>query len=118
MLETVGNGLVLLSTVLIWSFVISYQVMAPWQKSGLGKLIMASKLEIALVLSMGSARILLGATLQTTWFEILRIVVFSGVPIMFIAQLVALYRFQPGEFHRRGLGEENGTDRAVSTPER
>jgi len=99
--ETVGNALIIISAAAIWTFVISYQFLAPWWRSSLGRLVMVSKFEFALVLTLMSARVIFGATLETTWYEVLRLIVFAGVPVVFVLQVVALYRFQLGEYRRR-----------------
>lgn len=90
----IGNALVILTTILAWAFCILYQILAPWWRSELGRNVMVYGLVVAAVLSLTTVRLLAGAAVETPWFSVLRLIVFSGVPVAIGWRIVILLRIQ------------------------
>lgn len=96
-----GNVLVLITTVLGWTFCVLYHFLAPWWRTTMGRNVMTYGLVVAAVLSLSSARIIAGAGLETTWFQVLRLIVFAGVPMAISWRIAILLRLQREQKRRR-----------------
>lgn len=90
----VGNALVVITAVLAWTFVVLYHVLAPWWRSEIGRNLMTLAASMALVLTLSIVRMIGGASLDTPWFQVVRLAVFAGVPVALGWRTVILIRVQ------------------------
>jgi hypothetical protein len=97
----IGNALIVLTTILAWTFCILYHAMAPWWRSQMGRNVMTYGLVVAAVLSLSVVRVAFDAVVETPWFSILRLVLFAGVPVAIGWRIAILLRVQ----------RQNGKDR-------
>lgn len=99
MLQIIGDALVVFTAALAWAFVIMYHWMAPWWRSQVGWHVMTYSAVVAAVLTLSVVRMIGGASLDTPWFAVVRLVVFAGVPLAIGWRIAILWRAQ-----RRGGG--------------
>lgn len=92
--QIVGNGLLILTTVLAWLFVVMYHLSAPWWRSEAGRNLMSMMAVIAAVLSLSAVRIAAGAGVDEGWFVWLRTGVFAGTPFVIGWRTWMLWRVQ------------------------
>lgn len=86
----IGNGLLVWAAVVgVASVVVHARV--NWWSSPMGRHLMAYMSVVAAVLTLGVVRLLLG---DAWWFSLLRVVVFTGVPIVMTQRLVLQLRVQ------------------------
>lgn len=96
----IGNALVVVTTGLAWAFVVLYHLWAPWWRSEVGRHVMTYSTVVAAVLTLSLVRLIGGASLETTWFQILRLIVFAGVPAAIGWRIAILWRVQRRSRHR------------------
>ncbi len=89
-----GTFLVYFSTFEALLFIVLYHRLAAWWKSEAGRHVMSFMAIIAAVLVLSSLRALLGASLDTPWFQWLRVAVFVGVPVVIGWRIRLLIRAQ------------------------
>lgn len=92
MIFTVGTALVVLSAVLAWAFCVGYHVSARWWESEAGRHLMSFTASLAAVLTLWAV----GALTPTKglWWDVLRLVAFTGVPLSLAWRLSLLWRRQ------------------------
>jgi hypothetical protein len=95
----IGNILLVATAVLSWTFCGLYQLMAPWRSSEMGRNVMTKSLAIAAVTSLGAVRLIVGASLDTPWFQALRIGVFAAVPAAIAWRIIILLKIQRSKRH-------------------
>jgi hypothetical protein len=93
LIQTIGIALVIASAVLAWVFVIAYHLSARWWESEAGRHVMTLTAVIAVVTSLWSVGALLAPT-RGDWWDVVRLVAFTGVPICLGWRLWMLYRLQ------------------------
>jgi hypothetical protein len=76
-----GNVLIIVSAIEASLFVVLYHCLAAWHRAVTGRIIMGLMLALALVLDVSAIRLFAGASLDTTWFLLVRLAVFCGVPV-------------------------------------
>lgn len=108
--QIVGNGLVVLTTVLAWLFVVLYHLSSPWWRSEAGRNLMSMMAVIAAVLSLSAVRIVIGADSDTPWFIWLRVLTFAATPLVIGWRVWMLWRVQ---FRGRRWAEIRGRRRGV-----
>lgn len=82
-------------------FIALYHMVAPWWRTPAGRSVMALGAVLAAVLTLGAVRLLTGDSL---WFAILRLIVFSGLPVEIARRTLLLVRLQLRQ--RRAAHEE------------
>lgn len=92
MIYLAGVVLVIVSAVLAWTVVITYHLSAPWRDSHAGRHVMAFTAVLAVVLTLWTVGLLTSA--HGTWWDIVRLVAFSGVPAVLAHRLLLLWRLQ------------------------
>jgi hypothetical protein len=97
-IRLVGSALIVGTGVLAWLFVVLYHVRQPWWRSAMGQHIMTYSVVVTAVLTLSAIGILIG---RPAWFEVLRLVVFCGVPVAIGWRIVILLRVPPGRRRRR-----------------
>lgn len=105
-LRVVGDALVVSAAVLAVAFCVLYHLVAPWWRSELGRHIMTYSAVVAAVLTLSVVRMIGGASLDTPWFGVLRLVVFGGVPAALLWRIVILLRIQRRGGRHTGNGQE------------
>jgi hypothetical protein len=92
MIFAIGTALVVVSALLAWAFCVGYHLSARWWKTEAGKHLMCFTASLAVVLSLWAV----GAMTPTkgTWWDTLRIVAFTGVPVSLAWRLSLLWREQ------------------------
>jgi hypothetical protein len=88
----VGTVLVVVSAVLAWSVCALYHLSARWWTTEVGWHVMTFTAVLALVLSLWAV----GAIVETKglWWQVARLVAFTGVPLGLGQRLWILYRLQ------------------------
>lgn len=89
-----GNAMVVLTALLAWAFCVIYHVKAPWWRSEIGRHVMTYSAVVAAVLTLSVVRMLGGASLETPWFQLVRLFVFAGVPVAIAWRIAILLRLQ------------------------
>lgn len=100
-MQAAGNILVIVTAALSWVFVVQYHLMAPWWRTEIGRQMMTYSAVVAVLLTLSAVRIIGGAGLDTTWFVLLRLVVFAGVPVAIGWRIAILWRAQRRGRRRR-----------------
>lgn len=77
-LRWAGNGLIFWSAI-VYLASVALHLRVDWWRTQMGRHLMASWAVIAAVLALSSVRILFG---DSIWFQLLRLVVFVGVPVL------------------------------------
>lgn len=92
MIFTIGTALVVASAVLAWAFCVGYHLSARWWESEAGKHLMSFTFSLAVVLSLWAV----GALTPTKgpWWDVVRLVAFTGVPASLAWRLSLLWRRQ------------------------
>lgn len=93
MIQTIGIALVIISAVLAWAVCIAYHLSARWWESEVGRHVMTFTGVLAVVLSLWSVGALLSPT-RGAWWDVVRLVAFTGVPISLGWRLWMVYRLQ------------------------
>jgi cytochrome bd-type quinol oxidase subunit 2 len=95
-IQIIGNTLVVISVALCWIFVVLYHALTggTWRRSAAGRHLMVSMATFGTVLTSTAPRVGAGPGLDATWFQIVRVVVFAGVPVVFAWRIVLLIRAQ------------------------
>lgn len=93
MIRLFGNTLVVLSAALCWVFVVAYHRLTggAWRRSEAGRHLMATKAVLGVVLTLAVVRLF---GVEAAWFDVLRTVVFAGVPVVFAWRIAILVRAQ------------------------
>lgn len=91
MLQLLGDIGLVVSAIADIAFVATYAIVAKWHRSEYGRLLMFQGVCFGLILGLGSLRLVLGSTYS---FDVLRTVIFLGVPVIMIWQLILLIRVQ------------------------
>lgn len=88
----VGTALVFVSAALAWAFCIGYHLSARWWESRAGRHLMTFTGALAVVLTLWAV----GAVTPTKgpWWEVTRLVAFTGIPASLGWRLWLLYRLQ------------------------
>jgi hypothetical protein len=91
-MQEIGTVLVLLSAALAWMFVAGYHLSARWWTSEAGRHLMTFTAVLAVVLTLWSV----GALTATkgTWWLVVRLVAFAGVPVSLGWRAWLLWRLQ------------------------
>jgi hypothetical protein len=92
-MQVIGTGLVIVSAVLAWAVCIAYHLSARWWASEAGRHLMTFTAVLAVVLTLWTV----GALTPTTkggWWQIVRLVAFTGVPLSLGWRLWMVYRLQ------------------------
>lgn len=89
-----GNILLVATAVLSWTFCGLYQLLAPWRQTEMGRNVMTKSLAIAAVTSLGSLRLIVGASLDAPWFQAVRVGVFAVVPAAIAWRILILLKIQ------------------------
>lgn len=92
MIQWIGTALVVVSAVLAWSVCALYHLSARWWASEVGRHVMTFTAVLALVLSLWSVGALVEA--KGEWWQVTRLVAFTGVPVSLGWRLWILYRLQ------------------------
>lgn len=93
--QQIGNLEALYCTLVgVTSVVVHAKVVPPWWRSGLATHLMAYMAAIAAVFVLTSVRILAGTSIETPWFAALRVVVFTGIPVVMTWRLAIQLRSQ------------------------
>lgn len=93
MIQTIGTALVVVSAVLAWAVCVTYHLSARWWDSEAGRHLMTFTAVLAVVLTLWSVGALTPAT-KGTWWQIVRLVAFTGVPVSLGWRLWMVYRLQ------------------------
>jgi hypothetical protein len=93
MTQLVGNALVVVTTVMAWAFCGLYHFSATWWRSDMGRNVMVYGLVVAAVLTLSVIRLVWDGG-ESLWFAILRLIVFSGVPVAIGWRIAILLRLQ------------------------
>lgn len=93
MIQTVGTVLVVVSAVLAWAVCVLYHLSARWWESEAGQHVMTFTAVLAVVLTLWAVGALTPAT-KGTWWQVLRLVAFTGVPISLGWRLWMVFRLQ------------------------
>lgn len=107
--QIIGNGLLILTTVMAWLFVLLYHLSAPWWRSEAGRNLMSMMAVIAAVLSLSAGRIIADAS--EDWFVWLRTAVFAATPVVIGWRTWMLWRVQ---YKGRSWAEIRGRSRKVN----
>lgn len=92
MIQVAGMALVVVSAVLAWAVCLLYHLSAPWWRSESGRHVMTFTAVLALVLSLWAFRVLVPA--EGHWWDVVRLIAFTGVPASLGWRLWLLYRLQ------------------------
>ena len=79
--QQIGDVLVLVAALVATASVVVHATV-PWWRTHIGKHLMFYMLSIAAVLDTSAVRVVAGASLDTPWFAVLRLVVFATVPVV------------------------------------
>lgn len=99
MIELLGTVLIVASAVMAVTFCVAYHLSARWWRSEEGRHLMSFTAVIAAVLILWTIGALTPA--HGPWWLVLRLVAFSGVPIVLAWRLLMLYRLQIRPAFRR-----------------
>lgn len=78
-----GDVLVFVSALVATASVVVHAgVSPPWWRTHIGKHLMYYMASVAAVLDLSAIRLVAGASLDTPWFQIVRVVVFATVPVV------------------------------------
>lgn len=102
MVQLIGNGLLVLSALLATAFVIVYHFSAVWWESHDGRHVMAFMGALALVIDLAVLRLIVG---RPEWFEIVRTLTFTAIPIVLAWRLAILIKAQFGSRRSSPTGE-------------
>ncbi len=91
-LMVIGNGLVIATFVLALAYAVTYHLTARWWTSEFGRSLMSLKIAIAAVTGLAVPRIIWG--LDHVLFNVLRLVVFTAVPLALAWRLAVLIKTQ------------------------
>jgi hypothetical protein len=88
----IGTALVVASALLAWAFCVGYHLSARWWESEAGRHLMSFTASLGVVLSLWAV----GAMTPTKglWWEVLRLVAFTGVPVSLAWRVSLLWRRQ------------------------
>ena len=89
--QVVGNGEILWSALVGWASVVVY-ARVPWWHTQLGRHLMAFMVIVTSVLTLSSIRVF--ADVGAWWFPVLRVAVFTGVPLVMTQRLWLLIKAQ------------------------
>lgn len=92
MLSVVGDVLVIWTFLASLAFVIVYHIRAAWWDNDFGRSLMTYQIAMTVVLGLALPRIFWGG--DHLVFQILRVVVFTAVPVALTWRLVVLIRVQ------------------------
>jgi hypothetical protein len=107
MSHLVGNALVVVSALISLTFIIVYHLRAYWWRTSDGRHVFTFMAVIAAVLTSAAMRVLLG---DPEWYTWLRVVVFSGVPVVLAWRLAILLSTQTRRRIRFGRVRREGND--------
>lgn len=93
MITTIGTVLVVISAALAWANVLAYHLSAPWWRSETGRHVMTFNAVLAIVLTLWAVGALT-LNARGPWWDMLRLVAFTGVPLSLGWRLTLLYRLQ------------------------
>lgn len=96
--DMVGNVLVVALAVTSWTFLSYYFVRVRWEATTIGRGLMAFMLIVALLMTLGAVRLVIG---ELWWFVWVRLFLFLCVVALFAAALVLLVRTQRQARHRK-----------------
>lgn len=89
MIEFAGKALVVVSAVLAIAGLVVYQVLSRWWESSYGRHVFSFQAVIAVCLSLWAARLFFP---EGDWFQVPRLVAFSGVPVVLAWRIVIIIR--------------------------
>ncbi len=92
MIRLLGSVLIFTCAVMATGFCVLYHLSARWWESREGRHVMSFTAVLAILLLLWSAGILAGA--DSTWFQIVRLVAFAGLPWVLGWRLWLLYKIQ------------------------
>lgn len=104
MIAALGSFLLLVSAIEATAFVVLYWVTAPWWRTPMGRNIMSLMFVIAAVLDLSAIRVYAPITVHVLWFAVLRLIVFSLVPVVLGMRLWLLWKVQVSD--RRRISEK------------
>lgn len=93
MIKVVGIALVMVSAVLAWAFCVGYHLSARWWRSEAGRHVMTFTAALGVVLSLWSVGALLSPE-RGPWWDVVRLIAFTGVPASLAWRLWMLWRLQ------------------------
>ncbi|MFI0484897.1 hypothetical protein [Actinomadura sp. 9N215] len=93
MIQAIGTALVVVSAVLAWAVCALYHLSARWWESEAGRHLMTFTAVLALVLTLWTVGALTAAA-HGRWWEIVRLVAFTGVPASLAWRLWMVFRLQ------------------------
>jgi hypothetical protein len=96
-LHTVGSVLIILAAAIGTASVVVH-ARVPWWRSQMGRHLMAYMLVIALVLDLSVVRLIVG---DSWWFALLRLLVFTGIPLVLAWRLWLQIKAQRRPDHLR-----------------
>ncbi|WP_141703737.1 putative phage holin [Planobispora rosea] len=90
-LQVIGNALIFLSLAPALAFVVLYHLRVDWRATEMSRHVMAFMVVITSLLLVAVFRQLGG---EETWFKVLRLVVFAGLPYVLFQRLRLLLKAQ------------------------
>lgn len=98
----VGSVLVLLSALLAVACVAAQMLLARWWETAAGRHVMAFQGVLAVCLALWSLRLVVP---DGSWFAVLRLVAFSGVPVVLAWRLLIIVKTWRGKHRAQVRGE-------------
>lgn len=92
MIQVAGTVLVVVSALLAWAVCVVYHLSARWWEREVGRHVMTFTATLAVVLTLWAVGAV--APARDTWWEVLRLVAFTGVPLSLGWRLWIVYRLQ------------------------
>lgn len=103
MIRDIATVLILVSALGSWAFCVLYTVVAPWWETLGGRHVFSFSAVVGAVLTVWSVGLVTGAG-QSTWFQILRLAAFCGVPVVIWWQVWLLVRVNSSTLRRTWTG--------------